>query len=196
MPSKCACGNVNSIYHALDCKLGGYVSMRHDATRDIAAFFLQEAKCKDVRIESALLTVQLSSFSRNTNTQDEACLDVAAVGLYAPFERTFFDIRITHPNCDTNTSKPLDKIYKDHEKKKKDLYEERVLQSEKGSFVPLVFTTSGGNIIVIVIVIALCLQYVLKGYPRKFLELLAGTPPHLTLNQVSYHSAESTEEIA
>ena len=51
-------------------------------------------------------------------------------------------------------------------------------------------------IIVIVIVIALCLQYVLKGYPRKFLELLAGTPPHFTLNQVSYHPAESTEEIA
>ncbi len=51
-------------------------------------------------------------------------------------------------------------------------------------------------VIVIVIVIALCLQYVLKGYPRKFLELLTGTPPHLTLNQVSYHSAESTEEIA
>ena len=50
--------------------------------------------------------------------------------------------------------------------------------------------------IVIVIVIALCLQYVLKGYPRKFLELLTGTPPHLTLNQVSYYSAESTEEIA
>ena len=45
-------------------------------------------------------------------------------------------------------------------------------------------------------IIALCLQYALKGYPRKFLELLAGTPPHLTLNQVSYHSAESTEEIA
>ena len=51
-------------------------------------------------------------------------------------------------------------------------------------------------LIFIVIVIALCLQYELKGYPRKFLELLTGTPPHLTLNQVSYHSAESTEEIA
>ena len=51
-------------------------------------------------------------------------------------------------------------------------------------------------VIVIVIVIALCLQYALKGYPRKFLELLAGTPPHLNLNQVSYHTAESTEEIA
>jgi len=64
--------------------------------------------------------------------------------LYVPFERTFFDIRVTHPNCDTSTFKTLDKIYKDHEKEKKDLYEERVLQSEKGSFVPLVFTTSGG----------------------------------------------------
>ena len=32
-------------------------------------------------------------------------------------------------------------------------------------------------VIVIVIVIALCLQYALKWYPRKFLELLAGTPP-------------------
>ena len=143
-PLKCACGNVNSIYHALDCKLGGYVSMRHNAIRDTAAFFLREAKCKDVRIEPALLTVQPSSFLRKTNTQDEARLDVAAVGLYAPFERTFFDIRVTHPNCDTNTFKTLDKIYKDHEKEKKDLYEERVLQSEKGSFVPLVFTTSGG----------------------------------------------------
>ena len=59
VPSKCACGNVNSIYHALDCKLGGYVSMRHNAIRDTAAFFLREAKCKDVRIEPALLTDQL-----------------------------------------------------------------------------------------------------------------------------------------
>ena len=58
VPSKCACGNVNSIYHALDCKLGGYVSMRHNAIRDTAAFFLQKAKCKDVGIEPALLTVK------------------------------------------------------------------------------------------------------------------------------------------
>ena len=42
-----------------------------------------------------------------------------------------------------------------------------------------------------------CTELVYYGvYPRKFLELLTGTPPHLTLNQVSYHSAESTEEIA
>ena len=95
--------------------------MRHNAIRDTAAFFLQEAKCKDVRIEPALLPVRPTSFSRKTNTQEEARLDVAAVGLYGPFERTFFDIRVTHPNCDSNTfikklftplkySKPLKEI--------------------------------------------------------------------------------------
>ena len=35
----------------------------------------------------------------------------------------------------------------------------------------------------------------MKGYPRKFHELLAGTPLHLTLNQVSYHSAESMDSM-
>ena len=105
--------------------------MRHNAIRDTDAFLLREAKCKGVRIEPALLTVQPSSFSRKTNTQDEARLDVEAVGLYAPFERTFFDIRVTHPNCDTNTFKTLDKIYKYHEKEKKDLYEEREYFSQR-----------------------------------------------------------------
>ena len=72
-----------------------------------------------------------------TNTQDEARLDVAAVGLYAPFKRTFFDIRVTHPNFETNTFKPLDKIYKDHEKEEKDLYEEREYFSQRKDLLSL-----------------------------------------------------------
>ncbi len=144
MPKYCACGKKNSVYHTLDCKQGGYVSMRHNAMRDNVAYFLREAKCKDVKVEPALIKVNPANFSRHTNTQEEARLDVSAVGLYAPFARTFFDVRVTHPNCDTNSYKSLDKIYKEHEKSKKDMYEERVLESEKGSFIPLIFTTSGG----------------------------------------------------
>ena len=73
------------------------------------------------------------------------------------------------------------------------IFSSHLLTTSSSSMVLMSFSFSWH---VIVIVIALCLQYVLKGYPRKFLELLTGTPPHLTLNQVSYHSAESTEEIA
>ncbi len=118
--------------------------MRHNAIRDTFAYLLREAKCKDVRVEPPLLPVDPANFSQNTNVQEDARLDISAVGVFAPFERTFFDIRVTHPNCDTNAFKTLSKIYEEHERSKKVAYEERVLQSEKGSFIPLVFTTSGG----------------------------------------------------
>ena len=38
-PKICAGGEKNSSYHALDYKLGGYVSMRHNSVRDTVAFF-------------------------------------------------------------------------------------------------------------------------------------------------------------
>ena len=144
MPTYCSCGEKNSVYHAMDCKLGGYVSMRHDSIRDTLAYFLREAKCKDVRIEPSLMPVNASLFKRRSNTQDEARLDISAVGVYAPFEKTYFDVRVTHPNCKTNIFKPLAQVYAEHEKAKKDAYEERVRESEKGSFIPLIFSTSGG----------------------------------------------------
>jgi len=40
--------------------------------------------------------------------------------------------------------KTLTQLYTQHEKEKKNQYMNRVLQSEKGTFVPLVFTTTGG----------------------------------------------------
>ncbi len=144
MPPYCTCGKKNSIYHALDCKLGGYVSMRHDAIRDTIAYFFREAKYRDVRTEPSLLPVNAKFYPNPTNTQDEARLDVSAVGVYAPFERTFFDVRVTHPNCETNVYKSLSQVYQEHEKEKKASYEQRILDTEKGSFTPLIFTTSGG----------------------------------------------------
>ena len=79
MPAYCSCGKKNSIYHALDCKLGGYVSMRHDNIRDTLAYFIREAKCKDVRVEPSLLPVNALNFKNMTNTHDEARLDISAV---------------------------------------------------------------------------------------------------------------------
>eukprot|EP00794_Sanderia_malayensis_P021051 gene21051-23106_t len=143
MPTYCGCGERNSVNHSLDCKVGGYVNMRHNAIRDSLSYLLKEAKCKDVRTEPSLLPVQATRFSRSTSVQDEVRLDISAVGVYAPFERTFFDVQVTHSNCESNSYKHLDTIYQENEREKKNKYEERVLQSEKGTFVPLIFTTSG-----------------------------------------------------
>ena len=109
------------------------------------AQLLIDAKCRDVVVEPQLLPVDPKSFKDSTNTQPEARLDIAATGLHSVFERTFFDVRVTHPSCDTNIHKSLTQLYRDQEEEKKRTYEERVIQSEKGSFTPLIFTTSGGS---------------------------------------------------
>ena len=144
IPKHCACGQNNSIDHALSCKKGGYIIMRHDALCKVEAKLMREAGCKDVRLEPDCLDCDPENFSPRTNTQPNARLDIAAVGVFRDFERTFFDVRVTHPNCPSNVFKPLPQLYKEHETAKKKEYEERILQSEKASFVPLVFTTSGG----------------------------------------------------
>ena len=71
-------------------------------------------------------------------------MNIVATGLWAPFERTYFDVRITHPTAPSNVTLTLAQLYHRNEQEKKTKYGERVRESEKSSFVPLVFTTSGG----------------------------------------------------
>jgi hypothetical protein len=144
IPKLCACGTKNNVSHTLDCKKGGFVSMRHDAIRDCTANLLRDAGCKDVRTEPELLPVDPRKFKPRTNTKVGARLDVSARGVWSTFERSFYDVRVTHPNCLSNVGKPVAAIYIEHQNSKKSEYEERVIESEKGSFTPLIFTTSGG----------------------------------------------------
>ena len=53
-PSFCQCQKENTIDHTLNCKKGGYVSMRHNRVRDLEADLMREV-CHDVQIEPELL---------------------------------------------------------------------------------------------------------------------------------------------
>ena len=66
-------------------------------------------------------------------------MDVAATGVFSPMERTYFDVLVTHPNAPSNRTVPPSKLRHEMEKKVK-----RIIQIEKGSFCPLIFSTSGG----------------------------------------------------
>ena len=57
--------------------------------------------------------------------------------------KSFFDVRITHANADTNRSKPVQEILNANESAKKREYGDRVREIEHASFTPLVFTTNG-----------------------------------------------------
>ena len=74
---------------------------------------------------------------------ERARLDISARGLWGPFQRTFFDVRIFHPGCPSYRDKSLTALYKTHENQKKRAYQHRVLQTEKASFTPLIYSTNG-----------------------------------------------------
>ena len=138
----CNCGKRNDVNHALTCTKGGYVYMRHNRIRDLEANILKDV-CKDVRIEPELMPIG-SGGTESSNASLKARLDVSAIGIWGPMERTFLDVRVVHPNCPSYVGKKVEKIYEQNEKEKKRVYNQRIIQVEKASFTPLVFTTSGG----------------------------------------------------
>ena len=75
---------------------------------------------------------------------DRAGPDISSRGIWSTFERTFFDVRVLHPNAPSYQSSSLSSLYARHEKGKMRDYNSRVLTVEKGSFTPLVYTTFGG----------------------------------------------------
>ena len=87
LPSKCACGEIFNVNHAMNCKKGGFVSILHDMIRDFEANLLKKV-CADVEIEPKLQPVN-----------NEARLDVRAHGFWRPGQSAFFDVRLTNTNA-------------------------------------------------------------------------------------------------
>ena len=145
LPQKCACGAVNTITHCLDCKLGGYINMRHNETRNVFATFLRKAGCHSVAIEQGLLPVEgeLDNIP-GAEKGDDSRMDVTAVGFWGAWQRAFFDIRVFDPFAPSYAKKSLTSLMKQNEKEKKRKYGARIREIEKGSFTPLVFTVTGG----------------------------------------------------
>ena len=143
-PKTCACGQRNSVNHTLICKLGGFVTMRHNWLRDSVAQVMRTAKCKDIQTEPLLLPINGQQLPSGTITGDQARLDISARSVWNVLERAFFDIRVFHAPAPTNASKPIHQMYLTHEQEKKRKYNARVLEVERGTFTPLVFSTTGG----------------------------------------------------
>ena len=143
VPRTCACGNDYSINHCLTCKRGGYVLIRHDTVRDTLAEVLREV-CKDVKVEPQLLPVTGEVLNAGANDADGARSDVSAVGLWHPMNRAFIDVKVFNPHAPSNTARSLKQTYIQHEQDKKRSYLARILQVEKGTFSPAVFSCSGG----------------------------------------------------
>ena len=144
IPTTCECGSLFDLQHALSCKKGGFVSLRHNELRNIIALMLKTI-CKDVVIEPPLLPLTGEDLHEvSAITGDEARLDVRARGFWQTGQSAFFDIRVFNPLAKRHISQDLKKCLETNEREKKRAYNQRVLEVEHGSFTPLVFSATGG----------------------------------------------------
>ena len=82
LPANCVCGSKFDIQHALTCKGGGFIEIRHNDVRDFTAEVLNEI-CQDVAIEPLLTPLTGERFTYKTaNTDANARLDVSARGVW------------------------------------------------------------------------------------------------------------------
>ena len=144
VPKTCTCGSQYTINHCLTCKNGGFVNIRHNAVRDTAAELLGEV-CKDIRVEPPLLPVTGESLPHGANIADGARADVSALSFWNPFCRAFFDVVVFNPQATSNWNKEIPHMYTHYEQSKKRGYNARIMQVDKGSFTPLVFSCTGGT---------------------------------------------------
>ena len=118
-PKTCTCGQKYSANHALICKLGGYVSLRHNSLIDTFAELMRTVKCKDVQAEPVLLPVDGLELPKGTVLGDQARLDISARSIWNASERAYFDVRVFHAPAPSNASKSIPAMYLSHENEKK-----------------------------------------------------------------------------
>ena len=98
LPNICPCGDNFSVNHAMMCKRGGFVTLRHNEIRDITSEMLKEV-CHDVRSEPTITPLTGGNFGhRTSNNSDEAKLDISARSFWVRGQRAFFDVRVSTPS--------------------------------------------------------------------------------------------------
>ena len=113
LPSKCPCGQSYNMTHALNCKTGGFITIRYNRVRDFEAQLLTEM-CHAVEIEPPLQPLEGEII--NDLTSVNARPDVRARGFWREGQNVFFYVRITNTNSKSPRHLTSEKIFTKHER--------------------------------------------------------------------------------
>ena len=117
MPSQCPCGQNDDVTHAMNCKRGGFIIMRHNNVRDFEENLLKTT-LNDVEVEPKLQKIDNEGL--NGLTGDDARPDIRARGVWRQGQNAFFDIRLTNTNARSQKHLSVSAILKKQEKKKRE----------------------------------------------------------------------------
>ena len=145
VPTSCVCGSAFTVDHALSCPRGGFPTIRHNEVRDTLAGWMSEV-CSGVSTEPHLQNLTGEHLGGKTAIRgDEARLDIVADGLWGGRnERSFFDVRVINPYARSNRSENTQAMFRRHDSMKRRAYEQRIREVEHATFVPLIFSLTGG----------------------------------------------------
>jgi len=137
-----------SVEHAMSCKKGGLITIRHDDVKgewhQLCAQALTPSAVSD---EPLIYSGRAVLREAQNNSTAEAVPpeyrgDVAAHGFWERGTTAVFDIRITDTEAPSYRRMDPAKVLKKHEKEKKDKYLEACL-ARRRQFTPLVFSVDG-----------------------------------------------------
>ena len=116
MPSNCPWGQKYDLNQVMNCKIGGFVVMRHNNVRDFEANLLKTIQ-SDVEIEPALQKVDNRRI--NERRGDKARPDIWAWEVCQQMPNAFFDIRLANVNHNSQKKVKLLRQYWKNTKKKR-----------------------------------------------------------------------------
>ena len=134
LPHSCdGCSSVFTTSHALDCKKGGLVTLRHNEIRDVL-YDVSSLAWSQVIKEPLVKEAQDGS--------DALIGDISIRGVWQPQSTTILDVRVVDSDAPSYVRKPPLQILKTAEREKKSKYQE-ACNSIHSSFTPLCMTVDG-----------------------------------------------------
>jgi hypothetical protein len=156
LPSLCdGCGQKFSVQHALECKKGGNVILRHNEIRDeladlAAKAIIPSAIRNEPLIHTSCPAVKMPDLvpahpavTRNLHkNREETRGDLCIRGFWTRGTDCIIDVRVTDTDAKSNLSRDPAKVLETHEKEKKRKYLASCL-AQRRHFTPFVVSTDG-----------------------------------------------------
>jgi hypothetical protein len=146
MPSRCGCGCVFTLRHALQCLLGGFIYWRHDALKNFFVSFMS-ALFPDTRSEPTLkqLTQEekraLQEKYGSSNIGDRPRGDCSCLGFWQEGQRAYFDFRVWNHLAVKYLGMTVEECHKLNEQQKEIEYGPRIREFENAAFTAIVFSS-------------------------------------------------------
>ena len=144
LPSHCVCGKAFSVSHAYSCPQGAFPILCHNDVRDLTAKLMSEV-CHDIQVEPHLQPLSGESLHyKSAVHEDDARVDNRAAGFWDCATIVPFLMLVFNTLAESNLSSCPAATFRRHKGEKHRAYEEHIQEVERGSFTPLVFSSSGG----------------------------------------------------